>query len=274
MPQNEPQNRKEAPDVERLRALQQGGGRAYDEAYLTLRRELEAYARNVAGGRADQADFQPESIVADALAQGMRPALDACVDDRHLAGYLKNAVRHELLDRVDKKRPGHFAASPDGRVMEPQDPHAGPLTELVAVDTRANERLALERLLTRLDAAPLSDSDRTLVDLYVIERLPWSEIARRTSRTEGASRVAMNRLRERVLPALFAPLASRFPAEVWAVAEALLVRREAPGDVAKERSIGVDQVRRVLAEQVLPVVFDEFGGASAEMLLRLTGFRH
>jgi hypothetical protein len=94
--------------TKRLNALRHGEGLVFDDAYLGLRRELEAYARAAAGARAGEADFQPESIVADALARGMRPALAACDDDEHLAGWLKVAVRHELLDEVVHEPFGDF----------------------------------------------------------------------------------------------------------------------------------------------------------------------
>ena len=264
---------KDAARGQRLEALRGGRGRAFDDAYRALRNELEAYARAVAGGRSGQADFQPESIVADALAQGMQPALEACIDDQHLAGWLRNAVRHELLDRVDKRKPGELPVDSEGRMAEPRDPHAGPLTELVAIDTRSAEREALGKLLERLHAEAIGENDRMLIDLYVVERLAWGEIARRTGREAGALRVAMNRLRARILPKLFAPLEARLDAPTWRIAEAILVRRLDPAEAAAESGRDQADLRRTLTERVLPAVLEEFGGASTEALLRLTGFR-
>jgi DNA-directed RNA polymerase specialized sigma24 family protein len=259
--------------TKRLNALRRGEGMVFDDAYLGLRRELEAYARAAAGARAGEADFQPESIVADALARGMGPALAACDDDEHLAGWLKVAVRHELLDRIDKRKPGSLPEGSRGGMAEPSDQHVGPATEALARDSAAFEQAALDRLLKRLDSEPMTPNDRTLIDLYVIERLPWEEIAHRTGREAGALRVAMNRLRDRLLPKLFAPIKPRLDAPTWAVAEAILIRRLHLAKATEDLGLDPVDLRRALMEGVFPAVIEQFGGASTEMLLRLTGFR-
>lgn len=259
----------------RLDALRGGRGGAFDAAYRSLRDELERYAREIAGPRARQAEYQPESIVASVLAKDMQAAIDACENDQHLAGRLKLAVRHGLLDRVERHRPEAFGGESP---IDPRDGGAGPSTIAGRADEHAANRAALERLLRRLEEATMHPTDRALVDHYVIERLEWAEIADRLGMTVGAARVAMKRLRDRILPRIFAPIEARLDADDWRIGEAMFVRRlsiaelvaerVARGQPADERSI-----RAAASERIVPAVIAEWGGESTELILRLTGHR-
>lgn len=259
----------------RLAALREGRGGAFDAAYRSLRAELERYARALAGARAGQADFEPESIVAGALAKGMGAAVQICKDDGHLAGRLKQAVKHELFDRADRLRPQQM---PEDRPFEPRDEHAGPATEFAHAQARSGDREALERLFRQLDEVALGENDRALIEHYVIERLDWASIAERLKTTEGAARVAMKRLRDRLLPKIFAPIRARVSDDDWRIAEAMFVRRKTIAEFVKEAaSLGVRlderQTRAAAVERVIPAVIAEWGGQSTELVLRLTGHR-
>ncbi len=259
----------------RLDALRAQDGR-FNGVYESLRRELVGYARSIAGGRSDRADFQPESIVASVLAKHMQQAVGQCRDDQHLDGWLRQAVRHELLDRVDKRRPEDMPGTHDDdgfRPVDPADPHAGPSTILMERDALAADRDALGRFFERLQVAALTEQDRTMLDLYVVERLEWETIAERIGTTVGAARVAMKRLRDRLLPRIFEPIRHRLTDEEWKVAEAMFVAR-LPADRARE-SLGLDadRIRAIAVERVVPAILEEWGGQSTEMVLRLTGHR-
>jgi RNA polymerase sigma factor (sigma-70 family) len=262
-------------EVARLEALRAQDSR-FNAAYESLRNELVGYARSIAGGRADRADFQPESIVASVLAKNIQQAVVQCRDDGHLDGWLRQAVRHELLDRVDKRKPDAMPGSGDeerGRSSDPADPHAGPSTILMERDALAADRAALGRFFERLQVAALTEQDHTMLDLYVVERLEWETIAERIGTTVGAARVAMKRLRDRLLPRIFEPIRHRLTDEEWSVAEALFVAR-LPADRARE-SLGLDadRIRAIAVERVVPAILEEWGGQSTEMVLRLTGHR-
>jgi RNA polymerase sigma factor (sigma-70 family) len=260
----------------RLEALRQGQGGDFDAAYRALRAELERYARSLAGGRADQADFQPESIVAGALAKGMNAAVTSCNDDGHLAGWLKQAVKHELLDRADRRRPQQMpegGQTSDPRPFDPADRGAGPSTIVARADDRSGDRAALDRLFRQLDEAAMGESDRQLIDLYVVERLDWDAIAGRLGTTVGAARVAMKRLRDRLLPRIFTPIQARLSPEDWIVAEAMFVRRLSIAELVKESGLEEAAIRRAAVQRIVPAVITEWGGESTELVLRLTGHR-
>ena len=80
---SDPTNEQAARRLEALRAR----GQVFDREYEALRRELEGYARSISGARADQAEFQPESIVANALSKAMAPALEQVA--KEMAGKVK-----------------------------------------------------------------------------------------------------------------------------------------------------------------------------------------
>jgi RNA polymerase sigma factor (sigma-70 family) len=263
-------------DAGRLDALRSNASGRFEPAYESLRRELVGYARSIAGGRSDRADFQPESIVASVLARNMQEAVGQCRDDGHLDGWLRQAVRHELLDRVDKRRPESMPAQEgDDRApaFDPADTQDGPSTILMARDALAEDRQALARFFGQLQVAALTESDRTLLDLYVVERLEWEVIAERVGTTVGAARVAMKRLRDRLLPRIFEPIRKRLTDEEWRVAEAMFVAR-LPAERAKEAlGLDADRIRTIAVNRVVPAILEEWGGQSAEMVLRLTGHR-
>lgn len=264
---SDPTNEQAARRLEALRTR----GQAFDREYEALRRELEGYARSISGARADQADFQPESIVAHALSKAMVPAVEQCQDDGHLAGWLKQAVRHELLDRVEKRRPGRMSQE-DG-AGDPRDPHAGPSTEFMARERLASDREAFGRFLSQIEEASMSKEDRELIDLYVVERLAWESIAERLGTTVGAARVAMKRLRDRLLPRIFEPIRRRLAVDDWTIAEALFVRRLTAEKAAESLGVGPDVLRRIAVDRIVPQVIAEWGGESTELVLRLTGHR-
>jgi RNA polymerase sigma factor (sigma-70 family) len=237
-----------------------------------LREELVRYAAADLGPRGRQAGFEPDSVVQSVWRGEFERACERCPDDAGVRHWLQRAVKNEIVDRTRKKRADQLPADSAGAAFDPQDSAPGPRTELIAAEERRASADALERLLARLRDQAVTEAERTMLELFAIDRLSWREVAVRIGCTDGAARVKMNRLRGRILGPLFAPLRQRLEAGDWRIAELLLVDRQAEEAVATLMGHTASGLREAMERRIAPAIIAEFGAASVPLLLRLTGY--
>jgi DNA-directed RNA polymerase specialized sigma24 family protein len=243
--------------------------RAKEQAAAELRQLLVDYAAVVLGSGRRRVDLDPESVVGSVIVRELPRAIRVCNDEDHLANLLRCAVRHKIYDRRGRKRPDDLFETALRR--GPAVRQVGPATQAAHLESCAGDRRSYESLVAHLRAADLSDRERQLIELFVLQGLSWKAVAAQLGMSDGAAKTAMSRLRATVLPYVFEQLHEDLAQDEWTIARMLLVDRATPKTVAAEIGSSEDEVRRLFVDRILSHVMGRYGKRGLELLLLLIG---
>jgi DNA-directed RNA polymerase specialized sigma24 family protein len=258
----------QVPDEEVLRAFSTGSREREDEVLAKIYESLRAAALRSAPAGGRQVDYQADSVVQSVLCGPILSAVRRCGDEQHVEHLLRLAVRHKIIDRLRKKKPGSLECGVDGGGVEPvargdlDSPSAGSVID---------DRDGLVRLAQALNGAVQSERDAKLVSMAVMEDTAWEEVASALGIGLGAAKTAMTRLRPRLVGAAVEPLRRLVNGSQWEVVQAVLVDRLPLNAVAETTGLSADRVFLVIRDVVNPLLLDLYGGEAAAVIARLLG---
>jgi RNA polymerase sigma-70 factor (ECF subfamily) len=160
----------------------------WEATYDTHAPSILAFLRSRTGRREEAEDLLQETFVR-AMRAGVR-------ETGSVRSYLFTIAHHLMINRLRQPRPV-LASELEGDEAEPLDALPGGETPTDAA-ARAGE---LRRRLAALRAT-LSPAYRQALDLGILERLPYREIARHTGWTLAQVKINVHRARRRAMEAL------------------------------------------------------------------------
>jgi len=256
-----------------LRALRQGDAAQKDAAMLALHRRLQRQAGRYLGDQAEQADLQVESIVQSVIVGALADGFDGYNDDAHLRAGLHQRVRHLILDRKKKHRPGALPRGEEDETLDPTAAGPGPGTQVARREDEKNARRQRQAFIDMCLAAPITERQRKLLAPYLDGR-SWQEIATTLESTVGAAKKMMSEMRPKVLAHLLEPLRTKVDGRCWGLIELHFIKRRSIETAASAMGMDVEAAKRAIESEIQVSIFDHIGGTGVLPLFeRLLGYR-
>ncbi len=234
-------------------------------------------ARAQLGGKKNQVNLQPDSVVQSVLLDELPKAMEQCETEDHLRARLAQAVRHRVIDRTRK---GGRAGSPEHESQRPEGAPAfdgaargrSPLSELASRESDLRHADSYEQFACwLLEQAGGDQADEALLRLYVLGGAPWAGVAEAAGLSEAAARKRLSRMRSRLMPAIIEPLRDELDSRTWLIAEGLFIRHEGPVLLARSSGLEESAIERSLGQEIAPALKRLYGVPSLEPIWRLVG---
>lgn len=255
-----------------LDALRRGDAMQKGAAIMDLHRRLQRQAGAYLGAQAGQADLQVESIVQSVIGRALADGFDRYNDDEHLQAGLHQRVKHLILDRKKKHRPGSMPRDEDARTVEAAGGGPGPGT-LVA--QREQEQVAQRQRAAFIDrclAAPITERQKRLL-AACLEGRSWRDIADSLETTAGAAKKMMSEMRPKVLAHVLEPLRAKVDGRCWGLIELHFIRRRSLETAAAALGLSIEAAHRLLEREIRTAIVDDLGGPEALAVFeRLLGY--
>ncbi|MCA9284365.1 MAG: sigma-70 family RNA polymerase sigma factor [Phycisphaerales bacterium] len=248
-----------------LAALRGGDRRAENDAVAELLKEMRRRATPYAPSRGQRVDAQLDSVVQSVLADALPKAIDRCEDDEGLKRYLGRAVRNRFVDRAKRRRGTSLDASDDSSI-DPRSPDPGPATVVFSMergDADEEGRAAFEHAIR---TAKVTTREREIATLFVLRQYAWDQVAAAVGMTSGAAKVAMTRMRPRLLESVLAPMESELSPPNWRILKLVLIDGRSEDDAAATLQFEPERVFAAFRDAIVPALRQRYGGFGVERL--------
>ena len=230
------------------------------------------YASRVSSGKRDRVDLQPESLIASVIKDHLDQALEASDGSEHAANNLKGAIRHKFLDRLRKGGKAGPALQFSQREAGGPDPcadEAGPYTYVMESDRLRVDAQRFEQFKRIVSDNCSDDADREVMQGYLFDRKGWTEVAKQSGLGEAAARKRLSRMRAKVLSGVLQPLREQMPAELWAIAEGAMVKRQSYDVLTAALGKSAEEIERCMARIVSDYIAELYGASCIEPIALL-----
>lgn len=255
-----------------LESLQRSHSTQRNVALQTLGRQLQHYAKRYLGQQEGRADLQAESIVQSVMGRALAEGFDHYRDEDHLRAGLRQRVRHLILDRKKKNRPGAMPHGDDDKTLDPSAQGPGPGTQVAHRELEQIDRRQREAFIDWCLAAPITARQKQLLAAY-LEGRSWQEIADSLRTTTGAAKKMMSEMRPKVLAHILEPLRTKVDGRCWGLIELHFIGRRSIESSATALGLNCDTAQYLLAHKVQAAFKTEFGGSvRLSLLQRMLGY--
>jgi len=266
--------REDATNPDRLlHALRQGDTAEKNAAMLDLQQRLQRQAGAYLGRQAGQADLQVESIVQSVIGGALADGFDRYHDDEHLQAGLRQRVKHLILDRKKKHRPGAMPHGDDDQTIDPSADGPGPGTQVAQREQKQIARRQRQAFIDRCLAAPITQRQQQLLAAH-LEGRSWQEIADSQGTTLGAAKKMMSEMRPKVLAHILEPLRAKVDGRCWGLIELHFIKRRSIETAASALGLSIEATQRLIEREIRTAIVDHLGGPEALAVFeRLLGYR-
>lgn len=256
-----------------LDALRRGDAAQKDAAILDLHQRLQRQADRYLGRQAGRADLQVESIVQSVIGRALADGFDRYNDDEHLQAGLRQRVKHLILDRKKKHRPGAMPRDEDARTVEAAGSGPGPGTLVAQREQEQIAQRGRQAFIDRCLDSPITERQKQLL-AACLEGRSWRETADSLKTTVGAAKKMMSEMRPKVLAHVLEPLRAKVDGRCWGLIELHFIRRRSIETTASALGLSVEAARRLLEREIRTAIVDDLGGPEALAVFeRMLGYR-
>ena len=256
-----------------LEMLRRGDRSGRGEAIADMQQQLGQFARRYLGRQEGQADLQADSIVQSVMGRVFAEGLDQFHDDEHLRAGLHQRVKHLILDRKKKNRPGAMPRGEEDDTIEATGAGPGPGTQVARHEEDALAEKRRRAFVDTCMATPLTERQRRLL-AACLDGGSWSSVAETLEMSVGAAKKMMSDIRPKVLAHVFEPLRTRVDGRCWALIELHFVQRRSIETSSSALGLDVDTAQRLLKHEIETAIVDHIGGVGGLQLFeRLLGYK-
>jgi len=239
--------------------------------------QCELYERlsKIVQSKTTRPEIVAESVAASVVFRHLQERFEVAdfADDSKLWAWLMSVTTNRLLDRIRKlnvrsKHERPLPVDDDGRVFDPALSSPGASTQLGLAEEQmiaASEEQLFEetaRFLHFYDechAAPISDTQKRFLDLWLFEEMELEDVAEQCGATMSTIKVRLSEARSKVRTHLLSPLRQQVDGMQWAIIEATCISRMKSEDAAVKLNVERSEVRFVMREVLLPWLLESFG---------------
>jgi len=247
-----------------LAALRGGNRRAENEAIEELLNELRQRARAYAPDHGRRVDAQLDSVVQSVVVDALPKAVERCDDDDGLMRYMGRALRNRFADRVNSRR--HASLDTVEGEATPASPDPGPETVLFDLERGSADEAGRTAFEHAIRAAHLTAREREIATLFILREHTWEEVGAAVGMSAGAAKVAMTRMRPRLLETVLEPIAIQLSDGHWTLARSLLIDGRSESEVAAALGITPERVFDDFRDVIMPALRRTYGSFGVDRL--------
>jgi RNA polymerase sigma factor (sigma-70 family) len=257
-----------------LEALRSDDETARQTALQRLYDMLTPHAQRKLGGRRDGANMLPESIVQSVIVREVAcGGLTEINDDQHLEARLRRAINNKIIDRRRKRRAAEMPVNSEGAAYDPAGDGPGPGTQLVDQEEIMRQANQLSAFKEACAGAPISDTQRRILELVIFEDQTIEEAAELCSTTPPTIKVRLSEARKKIVPHLLQPVRAEVDGTTWAIIDMMLIQRRSTDRCRAMLGVDDRQIRQAIQRSVYPVLLESYGAEGIALFQRLLGNR-